>query len=299
MKHLLCALAVFLTACSITFATQEEKPKPVLKKQSEEDRRFAKRKKPFANRPILSVDFRGNTHISSERLREAMEFQKAGEIYDKEKLGTDIDRLRVLTYSDEGYLRAQLGVPEIEDTGDGLKITIPVLEGFRYRIGYIKIEDAKLLSPAETMPILGFKKGDVAKGYSIIQKGLEALKRYYKEHGYAQFNVDFSPDFLEGSPATNEATVDLTFVFEEGAVYTIGKITFKSKMQIQETFLRANLPIREGELYNTSRVDECYAFINGLGLYEELDPEEDLVKNINEKTHEVDIIIHLRAKQKN
>ena len=57
-------------------------------------------------------------------------YQKAGEIYDKEKLGVDLDTLRIFAYADDSYLQARFGTPEIEDASDGLKTLFLFLKAF-------------------------------------------------------------------------------------------------------------------------------------------------------------------------
>ena len=294
MQHFLSCIFVSLFVFSAVQAQETTENKSTNQQKASEEKQVDEKKSPYENRPVLSIEFRGNTHISSDQLREKIKYQKAGEIYNKEKLNVDLDTLRIFAYADDGYLQARFGTPEIEDTTAGLKITIPVLEGFRYRIGDIKVEDAKLLSPAEVLQILGLKTGDVARGYNLIQKGIESLIRYYKERGYTQFNVDFSPEFLDGSPATNEAIVDLTFVLEEGAVYTIGKIKFKGNIVVSEALLRSNLTIREGDLYKQSAIDETVNRLYNLRLFDEVGASVDLEKH--EKERLVDITIRLKEK---
>src|SRR5205085_661633 len=69
------------------------------------------------------------------------------DIYHKEKLEADLDRLRVLVYADNGYLKTRFGEPRVEEVGkvgswipivghkgQGLKIVIPVEEGKQYTL---------------------------------------------------------------------------------------------------------------------------------------------------------------------
>ena len=130
------------------------------------------------------------------------------DIYHKEKLDTDLDRLRVLVYADHGYLKARFGEPRVEEVGrigtwvplfghkgQGLKIVIPIDEGRQYRAGEIKVEDNTEFTADEIKSIIGLKSGDVVKGYSVVQKGLDNLKKVYGSRGYIQFNSGFVPDF--------------------------------------------------------------------------------------------------------
>src|SRR5215467_4460905 len=112
---------------------------------------------------VADIQFEGNQVYSSSFLRKHMKYVKelgvfttfsSKDVYHKEKLQTDLDRLRVLTYADNGYLKAHFGEPRVEEVGkvgtwvpifghkgQGLKLVIPVDEGRQYRAGEIKVED--------------------------------------------------------------------------------------------------------------------------------------------------------------
>src|SRR5216683_3698476 len=126
---------------------------------------------------VATVEFEGNKVFSSPYLRSQMKLVKelglfttfsSKDIYHKEKLETDLDRLRVLVYADHGYLKARFGEPRVEEVGkvgtwvplfghkgQGLKIVIPVDEGRQYRAGQIKVEDNTELTADEIKAVVG------------------------------------------------------------------------------------------------------------------------------------------------
>jgi outer membrane protein assembly factor BamA len=175
-----------------------------------------------------------------------------------------------------------------------LKIIIPVNEGLCYRAGEIKVEDAKLMSSDEALQIIGLKPGDIVKGYSVVQKGLEQIKNYYTEHGYIHFNTDFIPKFRKAIAGTNEATVDLTFDFEEGEAYSVGKIEFEGNITVSEALLRANLLIREGDLYKPSAINETVKRLYNLQLFDDVAASVDL--GTHEEERLIDITIRVKEK---
>src|SRR6266496_2614322 len=111
---------------------------------------------------VAGIEFEGNKIFSGNYLRSQMKLVKqlglfttfsSKDIYHKDKLETDLDRLRVLVYADRGYLKARFGEPRVEEVGkvgtwvplfghkgQGLKIVIPIDEGRQYRAGEIKVE---------------------------------------------------------------------------------------------------------------------------------------------------------------
>src|ERR1700754_5055866 len=168
---------------------------------------------------VADIDFEGNTIYSDSKLRSQMKLVKSmslfttfssKDIYHKEKLEADLDRLRVLLYADNGYLKTKFGDPRVEEVGkvgswipiighkgQGLKIVIPVDEGRQYHAGDIKVEDNTEFTADEIKAIIGLKPGDVVKGYSVVNKGIENLKKLYGSRGYIQFNANFFPEFKD------------------------------------------------------------------------------------------------------
>ena len=239
-SRLLFFLLLLFLISNLGFATASARQDPEVQKKQEATKRAASDDEdskaipglddlPFWDRPIVSIEFRGNQAFSSEKLLDNFKYVKLGTRYNekaKARLETELARLRVLLYVDNGYLRAQVKKPDLEDTPTGLKITIPIEEGVLYRAGEITIEDAKAFTTTEVLEILGLRKGDVIKGYSVVNKGIEQLKEAYGDKGYLEFNAEFLPEFLAPLPGANEAIADIRFVLEEGVVYRIGKISF-------------------------------------------------------------------------
>ena len=254
---------------------------------------------PFLGRPLIAIEFRGNKALSTEQLSSNLKYVRIGQRFDqstRERLQTDIDRLRVLTYVDNGYLQAHFGDPELENTEAGVKIAISITEGVLYRAGEITIEDAKAFSPNEVLEIIGLKKGDVIKGYSVVNQGIDRLKKKYGDKGYIQFNADFEPIFQDPAPGSNEAIADIKFTLDEGEIYHIGKISFVGDGAINDELLRSKLSIHEGEPFNKSSLDKSLSRLNRLGIFD-LIKEEDINYDLNEKDKRADLTFKLSVKQ--
>ena len=249
-------------------------------------------KLPYEGRQIRSLEFRGNQRVSSGTIRDFLKV-KEGDAYSAERFETDMDRLRVLLLGRRGYLKATLGVPQIEDSPSGLEIVVPVQEGLLYRLGEIKVEDATLFSPEEIIQIVGLKSGEMVDGHGF-QLQLSKLAKLYRDRGCFQFNVGFIPDFRQTSDA-EEGVVDITLGLEEGEVFQIDRIQFEGNSKTRDQVLRHRLRIREGDVYNESMLQESLLRLNSLGLFEKL-TLEDAELHTNGNSGRLDITIRLKEK---
>jgi outer membrane protein insertion porin family len=255
-------------------------------------------------RPVASIEFIGNRHVSSEELIGFLRYVKVGEKLHAEELKVDLDRLRALIYSDRGYLRTTFGEPEVQDFPEGLNIVVRVHEGRRYATGNIIIEDAKLFTNQEISEMIGLRTGALLKG-TTIQQGMGRLKQEYGRYGYIQFDAGLNnPEWRDSAVDPDEGIADLTFSISEGPQFLIGQIVFENNTLTNEDALRQAFGVNEGSVFVQALVDAGRNRINDLGLYAPLLPEHLKVQN-NRYVQEYDqpqgqrlvnIIIPLRPK---
>jgi outer membrane protein insertion porin family len=266
---------------------------------------------------VSKIDFEGNKVFSDSKLRKKMKYVKESgfwtvftskDIYHREKLATDLDRLRVLLYADNGYLRARFGEPRVEDLGRvgswipifgrkgrGLKLIIPVEEGRQYRAGEIKIEDNTEFTADQIKSVIGLKPGDIVRGYSVVNKGLENLKKLYGSRGYIQFNASFIPEWHDSPNDPNNGTVDITFALEEGKQFTLRRLEFVGNTFTRDNVLRREVLLNEGDRYNQELWELSLLRLNQLGYFEQIKPEDATI-NTNEREGLVDITLKVQEK---
>ncbi|MBI3649531.1 MAG: outer membrane protein assembly factor BamA [Acidobacteria bacterium] len=266
---------------------------------------------------VAAIEFEGNTVYSSDHLRSRMKLVKevgllttfsSKDIYHKEKLQADLDRLRVLTYVDNGYLQARFGEPHVEPVGkvgtwvplfghkgEGLKIVIPVNEGRQYRAGVVKIQDNKEFTEDQLKSVLNLKTGDIVKGYTIVNKGIDNLKKLYGSRGYIQFNAEFQPEFKDDPNDPTKGIADITFSIEEGKQYTLHRLEFIGNTFTRDNVLRREVLLNEGERYNKELFDYSLLRLNQLGYFDQI-KDEDATISTNEKEGLVDMTIKVQEK---
>lgn len=120
---------------------------------------------------------------------------KGQDILDRQKLEYDLHNVDNYMRS-KGYLQARHGEPRVEGVGprrtgfpilplpflssvdEGLRVTVPIVEGRVYRIGEMKIEGNSIFSEAAIRGYIGLNKGDVANGEKIGKALFENLKKF-------------------------------------------------------------------------------------------------------------------------
>src|SRR4030095_1526168 len=106
---------------------------------------------PATSRPVL--DFDGNKIFTKLELLEVANSCLDRSIDDShpyESAQLDYCLQKVVSRMHErGYLQARLGKTLYEQTENVSKATVPVEEGLLYRVGEIKIENTKVLAPAQ------------------------------------------------------------------------------------------------------------------------------------------------------
>ena len=268
---------------------------------------------------IAAIEFEGNRVFSTETLRRKMKLVKqvglfttfsSKDVYHKERLQADLDRLRVLLYADNGYLRTRFGEPRVEEVGEigsgvplvghngqGLKIVIPVEEGRQYRAGAVKIEDAKAFPPEYLRAVFGLNPGDIVRGYSILNRGVERLTTLYGSIGYIQFQAAINPEFHDDANDATKGTADVTVVLDEGRQYILHRLDFVGNTFTRDNVLRREVLLNEGERYSERLWDLSILHLNQLGFFDPIE-KHDATINTNEVTGQADIALKVQEKNR-
>ena len=247
---------------------------------------------------IAEIRFEGNKVFPSQFLAEEMKnylarYETARERYDENIFNFCLHRLNNLIRS-HGYLQANFRDRKIEESNDGLVITVSGSEGPLYRLGNIRIEGSSLLFPEQIVAMLGLKTGDVANGERLSKFLYEELKQYYGERGYIQYTAEITPEF-NVRPGKSDGVVDFEITIEEGPRFKFRRISFIGE-KLPQTDLRELLLVREGDVYNQRLYEQSIDRLNDLGWFEFVDKDKDVDYRTNEEEGLVDIVIKLTKK---
>jgi len=233
---------------------------------------------------ITDIQFIGNKHFSSGKLKKIMETSEKGffswltdsGILDKKKLEYDIQKLLAF-YHNNGFITARVGDPKVEETEKGLRITIEVFEGERYKVRSVDIAGDIVVPVSELKKKLQMKKGEVFNREKVRSDVL-AIMEATVDQGYAYAEV--LPDIDQDDQAKE---IGITYNIVKGEKVKVSRIEISGNTNTRDKVIRRELQINEGEYYSGSRLKESVDRLNRLGFFEEVEtqlerrPEPDQV----------------------
>ena len=196
---------------------------------------------------INQVLFQGNQKIKDAELAGAVQARPRG-VYSPDTVQADIDAIRA-AYGRIGRDDATV-TSQVMDLGDNrVNLVFQINEGGRTKIAAVNFvgndaySDRRLADVVETKrsTFLSFLLRDDIYSEDRLRADEEALRRFYFNRGYADFQVVSS--FAELDEATNDYTVTITV--NEGDRYTFGDVSVDS-----------TLPDVNGEIAAPSRRDQ-------------------------------------------
>ncbi|HXL70202.1 MAG TPA: outer membrane protein assembly factor BamA [Rhizomicrobium sp.] len=248
--------------------------------------------------PILNqVVFEGNDKVSTKDLTKEVQI-KPRETFTRARVEADIQRIIEL-YRRNGKFAARVDPQIIQRPQNRVDLIFSITEGPTTgiaRINFIgnKVYDASAL------------KGQIATEESAWYKFLasndnydpdrlafdrEQLRRFYVNHGYADFTVVSAVAQL----GQNRRDFYVTFTVNEGPRYRIGKVEINSKIkELMPQALRPMVPIKSGEIYDADSVQKAIdALTNAAGTkgyaFAEVHPR--IARNRNNNT--IDLIFDI------
>ncbi len=276
---------------------------------------------------VGKIKFTGNHAFSDRKLLRAMRHDRPYAIplyfwyipvmsktYDREKLSEDLEVGVRGLYRDNGYFKASVGEPILENVdtegsrlgvpfvtgkshGKAVNITIPIDEGDRYRMGTLKIVSA---DPDKALSL----KADALKGAFPLKQGeifstekvRKALENYGKIYGEYGF-IDFTPE-----PDTDidevKKIINLTLKFDEQKQYFVRRIDFSGNTTTRDKVIRRELLIDEGQLFNKRLWEMSILRLNQLDYFDKIEADKAAEIKRNNKEGTVDINLKLKEKGK-
>jgi len=183
----------------------------------------------------------------------------------RDELQRDIDRIKAY-YLDNGYLDIKVGEPEILviEVKQKLEIDIRVDEGAQYRVGELGVAGNTVFSTEDVLkPLQIARQGIFSR--ETLQRDLLTLTDRYSERGYL---------FADVTPTIN--TDRETHIVDVGMDITEGKQAFLERIEItgntktRDKVVRREIPLNEGDLYNSRLLARGRQNLTNLGYFEDV-----------------------------
>jgi outer membrane protein assembly factor BamA len=203
-------------------------------------------------------------------------------------MDADLRRLEAY-YRSRGYAAAVLGEPVVRvgkrQTGrwdlwgrmrgfrQSLSIEIPVVEGPKFRLRSVGSKGNAKRAAKAVADIIGAIKVPSTYDSTRLARVREKILGALGQAGYGLAGV-----LLEQSTDWAERSVDAMYVIDAGQPVLVRRIRFAGNTIIPEKFLRRELTIQEGEVFDALRLDESVDRLNRSGLVEEMSRSDVLLQ---------------------
>lgn len=210
--------------------------------------------------PVVNqVLFQGNKKRKDADLARVVQLKPRGP-FSQAQMEADVEAIKA-AYSAIGRDDAEVQT-QVMDLGENrVNVVYTVNEGGRTKIktvnfvGNNAFGDRRLGDVISTKRsnILSFLFRDDIYDENRLRADEEALRRFYYDRGYADFQVVSSSAELD--EATNEYTVN--FTVDEGERYTFGDVTIESSIDgVDSKSLNSEIKTRSGDVYSAKKVED-------------------------------------------
>jgi len=208
-------------------------------------------------RPTIGrINFVGNSGLRRNELLNVIT-SKQSDIFNQAKLRADIEAIRN-RYVEKGYPNAVITTTETATGESAITITFNIVEGEKISIRSIEFQGNSRFSSNALRSQLSLKVkslfNDGAFQEAKLLADIEAIRKYYHDRGYIDANViDVTRSFE--STDGNITNLILTFLIEEGNLFTFGGVSFEGNKIFSSEQLAKLVHSKEGDTVNRSRLD--------------------------------------------
>ncbi|MFZ2620219.1 MAG: outer membrane protein assembly factor BamA, partial [Alphaproteobacteria bacterium] len=251
---------------------------------------------PLVNQVVVE----GNDSVAADRLKEGLVL-KSRAIFTAAKAQQDASALEEM-YRSRGKFLTTVTPQVIGRDQNRVDVIYKIAEGAETKIADVVFIGNKRFDDADLKDIIATKEKAWWRVFNSndtfdparMEVDKEMLRRYYLEHGYADFQVQSSVAEL----SRDKSKFVLTYTMTEGPQYDFGKVSVKVNADdenLNEDELNKDVTLKTGELYNAVRVEENVSkLVDVLGAkgFAFLDVQPEFARNEVEKTVDVAFAIN-------
>ncbi|HRP78873.1 MAG TPA: outer membrane protein assembly factor BamA [Aquamicrobium sp.] len=214
---------------------------------------------------VNQVLFQGNKKIKDAELVRQIQLQPRNSFSDS-LMAADVETIRQ-AYARIGRDDATV-TPQVVELGDSrVNVVFNIQEGGRTKIASIEFEGNSAYSDSRLRDIISTKRSGLLSFLSRndiydedrLRADEELLRRFYYNHGYADFQVVSSHGELD--EASNSYRV--SFTVDEGRRYRFGSVDIESTVEgLDSETLKGSIKSQPGDWYSAKSIEET---LIGLG----------------------------------
>ena len=248
--------------------------------------------------PIINqVVFEGNSALNEERLREEITIRPRG-VYTRARVQAEVQRI-VELYRRSGRIAATVTPKLIQLEQNRVDLIFEIDEGVSTGVRSIQILGNEEFSDNDLRDVMVTERSQWWNFFSSndnydpdrLEYDREQLRDFYTNRGYYDFRVVSS--VAELTPDQEDFLITVTV--DEGERFEYGALTIETENErLNPEFLRALLPIEEGDLYRSDQIEEAVdtlTFAAGAAGYAFVDIRP--IETPNPETNRVDITFQI------
>jgi outer membrane protein insertion porin family len=207
---------------------------------------------------IGKVNFEGNENLTGRKLRSKMDtaswhwfsWLTGGGRFKDDQFDEDLDKVRDL-YREEGFLDVEISRSAVRldyPKADRMNITIPVVEGRRYRVGAISFSGNTLFAGEQLIRALRLQTGSILAP-SRLDKDRETLVDVYGRDGYldTQVNIVRRPNLQTGD-------IDIEYRITESGKFFVESVIIEGNTKTRSNVILRELVLAPGDTFDLVRM---------------------------------------------
>jgi outer membrane protein insertion porin family len=242
---------------------------------------------------IAEINFIGNKVFADKNLQDEIttketkwyKFFSSADAYDSDRIEFDKEKLRRF-YNSKGYADFAVisAISQISPTKDKFFINFLLEEGIKYNLGEINIiNHVKKFDESVLQKAIETKKGKVYNG-DLLDKTVDKMVDIMSEKGYAFASVE---QVLKRDK--EKQIIDIDYVIKETPRIYINQIIIKGNTRTMDEVIRREIRVREGDAYNTTKINRSKQRIQNLGFFDKVDFDTKRIGDSNLVDLEIEV----------
>ncbi|MDB5309489.1 MAG: bamA [Gemmataceae bacterium] len=243
---------------------------------------------------VAGVEFRGNTHAETGRLKTQLATKREfigvfGGKFNPMSVDMDLKQL-VEYYHRLGFLSVRI-TPEVVRTADPshVRIVYHIVEGIQYRVGGTQFEGNKTFDAGALSPLTDLKAGE-RYDEGVVRADMQRVKYKYGIHGH---NVAVDKQVYEDPDQPGTVRVHYVVQGDRGEPDRVGRVIIEGNTVTQDRVIMNQLGIYPGQVLQYPKLEDARMRLARLGIFDTNNPPEVLVEQNDLDSNFKDVLVRV------